>query len=245
MSAKKPKKSSGGSPSAQSAAPPAFPTASGVVIEDVIVGDGPGVPVGGAVVAHYRGTLKDGGAEFDSSHKRGEPAVFPLAGVIKGWQEGVPGMQRGGKRRLTIPAAAGYGSRSIPGPGGKALIPANSDLVFEIEIVNFLIIEEIKVGTGKVVPTDMYQPATVEVHYVGTLKDSGKKFDSSIDRDEPIEFALDEVIPGWTYGVPGMRVGGKRRLTIPWQMAYGADGSPPDIPGKADLVFEIELLGVK
>ncbi|MFO0493851.1 MAG: FKBP-type peptidyl-prolyl cis-trans isomerase, partial [bacterium] len=80
---------------------------------------------------------------------------------------------------------------------------------------------------------------------VGTLKDSGKKFDSSIDRDEPIEFALDEVIPGWTYGVPGMRVGGKRRLTIPWQMAYGADGSPPDIPGKADLVFEIELLGVK
>jgi peptidylprolyl isomerase len=219
-------------------------TASGVMIEDLVVGDGPAVPEGAAVVAHYRGTLKDGGTEFDSSHKRGEAAVFPLQGVIKGWQEGVPGMKRGGKRRLTIPAAAAYGSRTIPGPRGKALIPANSDLIFEIELVDFLQIEEVKVGTGKMVPLDFQNPATVTVHYRGTLKDGGAQFDSSYDRDEPIEFALDEVIPGWTFGVPGMRVGGKRRLVIPWAMAYGAQGSPPEIPGRADLVFEIELLEV-
>jgi FKBP-type peptidyl-prolyl cis-trans isomerase len=153
-------------------------------------------------------------------------------------------MKRGGKRRLTIPAAAAYGSRTIPGPRGKALIPANSDLIFEIELVDFLQIEEVKVGTGKLVPLDLQNPATVTVHYRGTLKDGGAQFDSSYDRDEPIEFALDEVIPGWRCGVRGWGLGGKRRLVIPWAMAYGVQGSPPEIPGRADLVFEIELLEV-
>lgn len=221
-----------------------FTTASGVVVEELAIGSGPEVAKGGAVVAHYRGTLKDGGKEFDSSYGRGEPAVFPLDGVIKGWQEGVPGMKAGGKRRLTIPSAAAYGARAIPGPGGKPLIPANSDLVFEIELLSFIISEDIKVGKGAVVPMDLRNPATVTVHYEGTLASNGQKFDSSYDRDEPIEFSLGEVIPGWTFGVPGMRVGGKRKLTIPWPMAYGEAGSPPEIPGKADLVFIIELLEI-
>jgi len=84
----------------------------------------------------------------------------------------------------------------------------------------------------------------VNVHYRGTLL-SGKEFDSSYKRGEPIEFTLADLIVGWQHGIPGMKVGGKRKLTIPWQMAYGERGSPPTIPPKSDLVFEIELLGVR
>lgn len=84
----------------------------------------------------------------------------------------------------------------------------------------------------------------VTVHYRGTLM-NGTEFDSSYKRGKPIEFALGDLIQGWQEGIPGMKVGGKRRLTIPWQMAYGERGSPPNIPPRSDLIFEIELLGVK
>jgi FKBP-type peptidyl-prolyl cis-trans isomerase len=87
---------------------------------------------------------------------------------------------------------------------------------------------------------------TVKVHYTGTLM-SGKKFDSSLDRGEPFEFKLGEgqVIKGWDQGVVGMKVGGKRKLTIPWDLAYGEEGKPPDIPPKAALKFDVELIEVK
>jgi FKBP-type peptidyl-prolyl cis-trans isomerase len=104
-----------------------------------------------------------------------------------------------------------------------------------------LVIEDLKVGTGK----EAVAPASVTVHYVGTLTD-GKKFDSSRDRGQGFSFKLGagQVIKGWDQGVAGMKVGGLRKLTIPPHLAYGERGFPGAIPPSATLVFEVELLSV-
>ncbi|EQC41509.1 FK506-binding protein 2 [Saprolegnia diclina VS20] len=87
----------------------------------------------------------------------------------------------------------------------------------------------------------------LSMHYTGTLRKDGSKFDSSRDRNQPFEFTLGsgQVIKGWDQGLVGMCVGEKRRLTIPSGMGYGDHGSPPTIPGKATLVFDVELLAIK
>ena len=105
-----------------------------------------------------------------------------------------------------------------------------------------LIIEDLEVGTGK----EATKGANVEVHYTGRLTD-GTKFDSSHDRNRPFSFPLGggRVIKGWDEGVAGMKVGGKRKLTIPPHMGYGARGAAGVIPPNATLVFEVELLDVK
>ncbi|AWI75621.1 peptidylprolyl isomerase [Parazoarcus communis] len=109
-------------------------TASGLIIEDIEVGSGDTASKGQMVSVHYTGWLTDG-SKFDSSKDRNDPFNFPLGKghVIRGWDEGVEGMQVGGKRKLTIPPALGYGMR---GAGG--VIPPNATLVFEVELLKVI-----------------------------------------------------------------------------------------------------------
>ncbi len=98
------------------------------------------------------------------------------------------------------------------------------------------------VGTGDVAVAGK----TVSVHYTGLLE-NGKKFDSSVDRGQPFSFPLGagRVIKGWDEGVQGMKVGGKRKLTIPSDLGYGSRGAGGVIPPNATLIFDVELLGVR
>jgi len=109
-------------------------------------------------------------------------------------------------------------------------------------VAGTLQVEDMVVGTG----AEAIKGKLVSVHYTGWLTD-GKKFDSSKDRGQPFQFPLGRghVIPGWDQGVEGMKVGGKRKLTIPPELGYGAQGAGGVIPGNATLVFEVELLGVR
>lgn len=137
---------------------------------------------------------------------------------------------------ITLSAASaclcGCDKKDEPPPGPPRAAPAKEELKSE----------DLVVGNG----AEAKQGSTVKVHYTGTLK-NGDEFDSSHDRGEPFEFTIGKggVILGWEKGVPGMKVGGKRKLTIPSDLGYGSAGQPPKIPPNATLVFEIELVEVK
>jgi FKBP-type peptidyl-prolyl cis-trans isomerase FkpA len=140
---------------------------------------------------------------------------------------------------VVLAALSGGCSKRIAEPSESAFKPAEAAPV-DPGPAKLATIDDI-VGKGsEAKPGD-----TVRVHYTGTLM-TGAKFDSSRDRGKPFDFKLgtSAVIKGWDLGVVGMKVGGRRRLVIPQDLAYGEAGSPPNIPPKAGLKFDVELLAV-
>ena len=108
------------------------------------------------------------------------------------------------------------------------------DTVTELQII------DISEGTGDAVP----EGAKITAHYTGALCKDGTIFQSSHDFGDAVTFGLNQVISGWTVGVPGMKVGGTRRLIIPSEMAYGSVRAAANIPPNSDLVFDIELVAI-
>lgn len=271
-------KTTAGTPPATAAAQPQTPAAStepgftgapvstatlagGLIIEDFAIGDGEEAKPGSEVSVQYTGTLDDG-TVFDTSRKRNRPYTFTIGEgrVIKGWDQGVPGMKVGGKRRLTVPAELAYGARA------KGKIPANSQLTFTIELLESvpplpdgkgdeaftgepvrteleggLVIEEYAPGEGR----EAKAGDKIAVHYTGKL-DDGTVFDSSLTRKKAIAFVLGQgqVIKGWDQGIAGMKVGGLRRLTIPSELAYGPRAKGK-IPADSRLTFTVELMSIR
>ena len=224
------------------------PASLGLKIIDTKVGTGPVAEPGDTCFMLYTGKLKSNGKVFDSTDKRdGEPFSFPLGQgqVIKGWDLGVKGMKVGGKRTLEIPADLAYGSEA---KGDD--IPANSDLVFDIELVDVLKAKDadvvvrkiLKPGTGPVAKTG----DVVSIKYKGESL-SGKVFDDN--GGKPVQFKLGSgalAVPGLDLAVQGMKVGETLEAKIPPALGYGPAAMRPGskIPQNAILKFEITLVSV-
>ena len=147
----------------------------------------------------------------------------------------IDGVSGGKSKRMTFDAASHAMKNEVEVPR----FPGDAVSGSWQETATGLKYYELRAGTGdSPLPT-----SKVKVHYTGWTLD-GKKFDSSVDRGTPAEFPLNGVIKGWTEGVGSMKVGGKRKLVIPYDLAYGEMGRPPTIPAKATLVFDVELLQI-
>ena len=221
-------------------------TESGVQYEDTLVGEGNEAQRGDLVMIHYTTYLADG-TPFDSSLLHNAPLFFSLgSGAI---DEGLVGMKVGGERTLVIPPDMAIGGH----------VPANSTLVYNIQLISIdttpapaLVSEYITSESGLQVATlqkseglEAGNGDRVVVHYHGWLED-GTLFDSSVLNQTPVIFTLGrgKVIAGWDEGIQGMKVGEKRQLRIPANLAHGAPPIAPTLPPK-NLIFEIELLEVQ
>lgn len=233
-----------------------------LVTEDLAEGNGVAAEASSTLSVKYVGVLWPDGKEFDSSWSRGEPATFGLDQVIPGWSEGLVGLKEGGRRLLVVPPDLGYGSQ-----GAGSDIPPDSTLVFVVDLVEVVPpIEvpealqtkpEVQIPAGTPPPTslqvqdevvgagpDAKTGDSVTLNYVGVAWSTGEEFDSTWERGQPAEFTLGRLVPGFNQGVEGMKVGGRRRIVIPPDLAYGAAGQPPAIAPNETLVFVVDLLAV-
>lgn len=210
----------------------------------------------------YKGYITgDTSKVFDASARHGNiPYGFhPGRGgeVIAGWDSVVKYLHAGDKAVMKLPAKYAYGANARPG------IPANSDLTFEVEVVDVIKKPAKWDGTGKDTITtpsglkmimfethpDSALPKRgqqVTLDYSGYLL-NGYMFDSSVDRGQPYSYAcgVAPMIAGWTEAVNLLHKGEKAQIIVPYQLAYGANGRPPTIPAKADLIFDMHLINIK
>ncbi len=203
---------------------------------------------GDFVLVHYTGKLENG-KTFDSSYDRAEPLLFKLGAgmVIKGWDQGVAMMHKGGESTLYIPSALAYAEREIP-----KLIPAHSNLIFDVKLVEVLrfdtsLVEPIVTEQGLKIykyNSTSYPSkkaiTKVTAHYKGYLP-SGKQFDSSFDRMQPFSFPLGKgkVIKGWDIAFSHLRPGEYATIVVPPNLGYGANGIPGTIPPNSSLLFDV------
>ena len=201
-------------------------TASGLKYVDIVMGTGATPGTDDWVTVQFTATLQDG-TLIGASSMRGGPTSIPLADLAKevaGWAEGMSTMKVGGIRQLVIPPNLAYGDQ-----GAGNAIPPNATLVFVVEMIDTkpapkVDFTDVVVGTGAEATSGM----NLKVNYTGTLT-NGTVIDSSAGKS-PAEFVLNagQVMPGWEQGLPGMKVGGTRVLTIPAELSLRFAGYRPD-----------------
>lgn len=205
---------------------------------------------GDLITVDYLGQLENGKVFDGSIQTKINPGHAPISftlgahQVIKGWEQGLLNARIGSVRKLVIPPSMAYGNRQV-GP-----IPPNSTLVFEVRLLGVLKkgkkqmieIQELAPGSG----ANVKDGDSVDIHYTGTFL-NGQKFDSSLDRGVPLTFRVGagQVVPGFDMAVLGMKKGGKRKVTIPPELAYGERGAGGVIPPNATLNFQIEIVNIK
>ena len=220
---------------------------------DLEEGEGPEVEDGWLLAIAYTGWLYDDsapdnkGSEFISVAEEDPDSFrFGVGQVIPGIDRGMAGMRAGGKRRIVVPPDMGFGAQ------GNNLVPGNATLLFEVVLVAGAEVPfetiDLQVGSGG----EAENGDSLSMAYHGWVYDllapdnKGDTFDSTT-AENPFDFTLGvgAVIVGWDLGIVGMRVGGRRRIVIPHELAYGAAGRQPRIPPYATLLFEVELLAVE
>jgi FKBP-type peptidyl-prolyl cis-trans isomerase len=231
-------------------------TASGLVYSVLTPGGkGPAPKTGDTVTVHYTGWLTNGKI-FDSSRQRGEPASFPVGGLIPGWNEALALMTPGARWKLTIPAELGYGAQGSP-----PTIPPNSTLIFDVELIRFrgvpvfrtgdparqtttpsgLVMEMLDAGQGEVPgPRD-----EIELDFAFWTT-AGKLVDSSVAQGRPIKASRNALrFPFMKEALEHLKPGGRVWLKVPAALAFGDKGYGQALPPGAESIWELTLVSVK
>jgi peptidylprolyl isomerase len=227
---------------------------------ELVEGTGPAAKAGDVVLVNYVGVRSADGTEFDNSYDRGEPFSVTLGAgmVIQGWDEGLVGIKQGGRRQLDIPADLAYGDN----PQGGVIQPGDA-LTFVVDAVALVSLPDASQAPTVTVTggPNVDQVATVDlivgegaelasgqqvyIHLLAFRADSGEQLDSTWTSGSPLDFVFDsgEMMPGIETGMAGMKVGGRRQITVPFAEGFGPDGNPGlGLPPSVDLVLVIDLL---
>ncbi len=189
-------------------------------------------PADFAIAAH---TVKLADGTLIESNTRDEPLAKFVARLLPGYSKGIVGLVPGGTRRITIPPKFGYGKKA------SRNIPAGSTLTIEVELLGAMYVDEITEGTGAAVPAG----SSVVVNTLVTLLPSERVVLPSSIPANPASIQLTKSIDALRVGIPGMKIGGKRTFTVPWEMAFGDAGEPPTVPPRTDVRIDVELLQFK
>ncbi|MEY4362059.1 MAG: hypothetical protein RL391_1365 [Actinomycetota bacterium] len=234
-------------------------TPTDLVITDIAEGEGEGAQSGDTIFVHYVGVRSEDGTRFDGNFG-GSPFAVTLGvgAVIEGWDTGLVGMKVGGRRQLDIPADLAYGDTGAgetikPGDAlsfvidAVAIVPATdaadkpSLTIDGSANVDSVDTEDLVDGSGTKAEAGM----TVALHLVAFRADTGEEITGTWDQGAPITFELVEggTLPGLLEGIPGMKVGGRREIRIPFTDAWGPDGQESiGLPAETDIVVVIDLL---
>ena len=230
-----------------------------LVITDITEGEGEGAKSGDTIFVNYVGVLAEDGTRFDGNFGRSPFAVtLGVGAVIEGWDTGLVGMKVGGRRQLDIPADLAYGDT-----GAGETIKPGAALSFVIDAVAIVPATDAAdkpavtiegaanvdaVETNDLVDGDGAEAAagmTVALHLVAFRADTGEEITGTWEQGAPVTFELVEggTLPGLLEGIPGMKVGGRRQIRIPFADAWGTDGQQAiGLPAETDIVVVIDLL---